>query len=171
MTGVVRSIRSAVARFSRSAWFRRHGPRIMPPLERAIARATGGRVQLSGLLVPSLVLHSIGARSGIERDTVLMFVPLGDDCLVTGSNFASPSHPAWTANLLAHPDATVSLHGRRVEVTARLVEGEEREAMWEVIEAQWPGYRGYERQSGRALRIFRLERRRRAESHGGLTGS
>ena len=33
---------------------------------------------------------------------------------------------------------------------------DEREAVWAYIENQWPGYRGYERESGRVLRIFRL---------------
>ncbi len=76
----------------------------MPPLERGIAWLTRGQLQLSGLLVPSLVLHTIGARSGIERDTPLMYCPEGDGLmLVTGSNFARDAHPAWTANLLANP--------------------------------------------------------------------
>lgn len=155
---LLRRIRSGVARFSRTRWFRTHGPAIMPPLERGIARVTRGRVQMSGLLVPSLVLHTVGARSGLERDTTLMYVPDGRDILVTGSNFARESHPAWTVNLLAHPRAAVSVHGRREPVTALLVPDEERERTWAFIEEQWPGYRGYERAAGRTLRIFRLVR-------------
>jgi deazaflavin-dependent oxidoreductase (nitroreductase family) len=151
-----RQLRRAVARFSRTRFFRRVGPAIMPPLERAIAGLTGGRVQMSGLLVPSLVLHSVGAKSGLERDTTLMYCPEGERMLVTGSNFARDAHPAWTSNLLAHPDAAVSIRGRRIEVRAELVGDEEREEVWAYIERQWPGYRGYERASGRTLRIFRL---------------
>jgi deazaflavin-dependent oxidoreductase (nitroreductase family) len=137
----------------------------MPPLERATRFVTGGRIQLSGVLVPSLVLHSTGAKTGIERDTPLMYCPEFDgstsagSMLVTGSNFARQSHPAWTANLLAHPDAAVSIRGRRVAVHAQLVGDDEREAVWKTIERQWPGYRGYERASGRRLRIFRLTQR------------
>ena len=145
-----------MARFSRTRFFRRVGPTIMPPLERAIAKLTGGRVQMSGLLVPSLVLHSIGAKSGLERDTTLMYCPEGTSMLVTGSNFARDAHPAWTSNLLAHPDVAVSVRGRRIEVRAELIGEHEREEVWAYIERQWPGYRGYERASGRVLRIFRL---------------
>jgi deazaflavin-dependent oxidoreductase (nitroreductase family) len=120
---------------------------------------TRGRVPLSGLLVPSLVLHTIGAKSGIERDTTLMYCPASNgDIFVTGSNFARENHPAWTSNLLANPDAAVSVHGRRHRVHASLVPDEDREATWAWIERQWPGYRGYERTSGRVLRIFRLTR-------------
>ena len=140
---------------SRTALFRRVGPAIMPPLERAW-HALGGRTPLSNLGVPSLVLHTTGAKSGLPRDTELMFCPDGDDMLITGSNFARDTHPAWTANLLQHPDAAVTVRGRRVEVRATLVPADEREATWVKLERNWPGYRGYERTAGRELRIFRL---------------
>ena len=150
-------MRVAVARFSRTLFFRRVGPTIMPPLERVMTFLTRGRVPLSGLLVPSLVLHTIGAKSGVERDTTLMYCPEPQGrILVTGSNFARDQHPAWTANLLKNPDAAVSIKGRRIPVTATLIADEEREAVWAWIEKQWPGYRGYEVASGRVLRIFRL---------------
>lgn len=151
-----RVLRPPVAWFSRTAFFRSVGPRVMPPLERVMTRLTGGRVQFSGLGVPTLVLHTIGARTGIERDTVLMYCPDGDEFLVTGSNFARDAHPAWTGNLLAHPDVAVSLRGRRIAVRARMLDDTEREATWPKLERNWPGYRRYEVTSGRTLRVFRL---------------
>jgi len=117
---------------------------------------TRGRVQLSGLGVPTLVLHTIGAKSRLERDIVLMYCPDGDEMLVTGSNFARDQHPAWTANLLAHPDVAVSRHGERTAVRAQLLDDDEREATWPKLERNWPGYRKYEVTAGRTLRVFRL---------------
>lgn len=128
----------------------------MPPLERGMKRLTRGRVQLSSLGVPTLVLHTIGAKSGLERETVLMYCPDGKEFLITGSNFARERHPAWTANLLAHPDVAVSLRGRRIPVRARLLDDVEREATWPKLERNWPGYRRYEVTAGRTLRVFRL---------------
>jgi len=155
-----RFFRPGVAWFSRTLFFRRVGPTIMPPLERMMTRLTKGRVQLSGLLLPSLVLHSIGAKSGLERDVTLMYCPEpaegAEQLLITGSNFARDRHPAWTANLLTHPDAAVSVHGVRIPVRATPIADDEREAVWRTLEQNWPGYRGYERASGRILRIFRL---------------
>lgn len=153
-----RAFRPAVAWVSRTRLFRRIGPSIMPPLERAWTRL-GGRTPLSDLGVPSLVLHTIGAKTGLLRDTELMYCPDGDDMLITGSNFARDTHPAWTANLLANPDAAVTVHRRLVEVRAVLVPSSEREETWVKLEANWPGYRDYERAAGRELRIFRLTRR------------
>jgi deazaflavin-dependent oxidoreductase (nitroreductase family) len=161
MANVLKAIRSAVAPLTRTRAFRALGPAVLPPAERVMALLTRGRVQVSGLLVPSLVLHSTGARSGEQRDTVLMFTP--DEprgVIVAGTSFARERHPAWTYNLLAQPDATVTVRGRRVPVRASLItDDDEREAVWARIESQWPGYRSYERESGRVVRLFRLVRR------------
>jgi deazaflavin-dependent oxidoreductase (nitroreductase family) len=130
---------------------------MMPPLEKGWARLSGGRFPLSGVVVPSLVLHTTGAKSGLERDTPLMYCPEpGGTMLVTGSNFAREEHPAWTANLIAHPRAAVTVSRRRVPVLAARIADDKLDETWEWIERQWPGYRGYERSSGRTLRIFRL---------------
>lgn len=162
MTRLVDVVRSAVAPLTRTRVFRRWGPRLLPPIERALARATHGRVQLSALLVPSLVLHTVGARTGEPRDAALMYTPDGQGrAIVAGSNFAGTRHPAWTTNLLAHPDAEITVRGRRMAVRATLIGDDERDAVWARIERQWPGYRAYERDSGRVVRLFRLQPVRR----------
>jgi deazaflavin-dependent oxidoreductase (nitroreductase family) len=76
--------------------------------------------------------------------------------IVAGTNFADAKHPAWTANLLAHPDAEISVRGRRMAVHATLIPDSERDATWARMEAQWPDYRTYERDSGRTARLFLL---------------
>lgn len=130
---------------------------VVPPLDRVLARATGGRFVVAALLVPSLVLTTTGARSGRSRTTPLATLPDDDGSwLVVGSGFGQPAHPAWTANLLAHPDAQVVFAGRTVPVRARLLEGDERAAVWPRLTAVWPTYDRYAEQSGRELRVFRL---------------
>jgi deazaflavin-dependent oxidoreductase (nitroreductase family) len=130
---------------------------MIAPAQLWLYRLTRGRVQFSALLVPSLVLVTTGARSGLRRETPLMCWPRPDGSyLVCGSNWARPAHPAWTANLLAQPEAEIVVRRRRIPVVAQLLQGAERDAAWPVLEAQWPRYREYERQAGRPLRIFRL---------------
>ncbi|WP_127476742.1 nitroreductase family deazaflavin-dependent oxidoreductase [Microbacterium sulfonylureivorans] len=159
MPRVLDAVRTLVAPLTRTRLFRRVlGPLLLPPIERVVTWMSGGRVQVSGLLVPSLVLHTIGAKSGEPRDAPLMYCPDGHGrAIVAGTNFAGERHPAWTANLLAHPDAAITVRGRRMPVRASVVPDEERDATWARIEAQWPGYRNYERQSGRTVRLFRLQ--------------
>jgi deazaflavin-dependent oxidoreductase (nitroreductase family) len=158
MPTVLRIVRALVAPLSRTRLFRRIGPRALPPLERFLERITGGRVQVSGLLVPSLVLNSLGAKSGAVRKTVLMYTPDGHGrAIVAGTSFARERHPSWTYNLQANPDAAITVRGRRLAVHASLTAEAERDAAWRRIERQWPGYRGYERDSGRTVRLFLLQ--------------
>ncbi len=156
MAMLPRFLRPPVAALSRTRLFRSMGPSVMPGLERMTRFVNRGRSPLSGAIVPSLVLHTTGAKSGEPRRTELMYCPDGADMLVTGSNFAGEHHPAWTANLAAHPEAFVEVKGKRIDVLAARVPEEEREATWVLLERNWPGYRGYERSAGRELRIFRL---------------
>jgi len=135
---------------------------LLPPAERLVAGVSRGRLQLSSVLVPSLTLRTTGARSGLPRQTALMCMPSGDGFVVVGSNFGDDHHPAWTANLLAHPEALVRYRGRVTRMSARLVTGDERESLWTQLEEMWPEYRAYERDSGRELRIFRLSPARHA---------
>ncbi|MCL2594391.1 MAG: nitroreductase family deazaflavin-dependent oxidoreductase [Promicromonosporaceae bacterium] len=154
-----RPIRVAIAWVSRTRWFRRVGPKVMPPLERVLSCLTGGRLVASGLIMPSLVLHTVGAKTGKRRSNELMCVPDGETLLITGSNFAGAKHPGWTYNLLANPQAEIDYRGRKnTPVGATLVPDDEREAAWVTLQRQWPNYRRYEIDSGRKLRIFRLTR-------------
>jgi deazaflavin-dependent oxidoreductase (nitroreductase family) len=158
MTTVQHLVRSIVAPLSRTRLFRALAPAALPPLERLLGRISRGRVQVSGLLVPTLVLHSTGAKSGQPRETVLMYTPDGRGrAIVAGTSFARDRHPAWTYNLTAHPDAEIEVRGRRLFVRSRLLGPEEREDAWRRIQRQWPGYRGYERDSGRVVRLFLLQ--------------
>lgn len=158
MTRVVDVVRAAIAPLTRTRLFRRLGPIALPPIEALLSRLTDGRVQLSALLVPSLMLHTTGAKSGEPRDAPLMYTPDGHGrAIVAGTNFAGERHPAWTTNLLVHPDAAITVRGRRMPVRAERVPDDERDAVWARIEAQWPGYRSYERDSGRTVRLFRLQ--------------
>ncbi|MFD4421474.1 nitroreductase family deazaflavin-dependent oxidoreductase [Agromyces sp. NPDC058484] len=157
MATVQQVVRQVIAPLTRTRPFRALAPVVLPPVERLAAWLSGGRVQLSALLVPSLLLHSTGARSGEPRETPLMYTPDGRGCaIVAGTTFAQERHPAWTYNLLAHPDAAITVRGRRMSVRASLIGDDDRDAAWSRIEAQWPGYRDYERGSGRVVRLFRL---------------
>lgn len=148
----------AVRRVATSRGFRRLAPHVVPPLDRAVHRLTGGRVSVSQAIVPSLVLTTTGRRSGLPRQTPLACLPDGDRrWYVVGSNFGKPHHPAWTANLLADPEATVEVRGRSVPVRATLLADDEKAEVWPRLLAVWPAYDDYTALSGRDLRVFRLD--------------
>lgn len=147
----------AVQRVAGSRAFAPLAKHVVPPLDRALHRLTGGRFLLATLLAPGLVLTTTGARSGQPRRTPLVTLPEDDGSfLVVGSNFGQPRHPAWTANLLANPEATVTCRGRSTRVRAELLEGTERAEVWPRLLQVWPVYDRYVELSGRELRVFRL---------------
>lgn len=157
MAPVRHAVRSVIAPITRTRAFRWLGPRMLPPLELLAKGLTGGRLQVSGILVHSLTLHSVGAKTGEQRDSELMYTPDGmGNAIVAGTSFAREHHPGWTYNLLTNPDAEITVRGHRLRVHATLIGDDERDAVWGLIEMQWPGYRSYERESGRVVRLFRL---------------
>jgi deazaflavin-dependent oxidoreductase (nitroreductase family) len=117
------------------------------------------------MIMPMVMLEHTGAKSGLPRTTPLAAMPDGGGFWLVGSNYGRHGQPAWTANLLAHPDVAVVHGGRHRELRARLVEGAERDAIWPTLTAFWPGYAEYQRMNdpatptGRVLRVFRLDPR------------
>ncbi|MFI2434356.1 nitroreductase family deazaflavin-dependent oxidoreductase [Streptomyces sp. NPDC018693] len=148
-----------VQKVSSTRAFAKAGPHLIPLLDRAVHRLTRGKVLLSAQMLPGVVLTSTGARSGLPRRTPLACMPEEDGWILIGSNFGRPGHPAWTANLLAHPDAEISWKGTDIPVTARLLTGEERAATWQAVLAFWPPYATYQARIDREIRLFSLTSR------------
>jgi deazaflavin-dependent oxidoreductase (nitroreductase family) len=150
-----------VQKVSSTRGFARVAPHVVPVLDRAVHRLTRGKVLLSAHMLPGVVLTSTGAKSGLPRRTPLACMPEegGDSWILVGSNFGRPGHPAWSHNLLAHPDARVSWKGRDIPVRARLLERAEREAAWEAVLAFWPPYAAYQARVKREIRLFRITQR------------
>ncbi|MEM9202345.1 MAG: nitroreductase family deazaflavin-dependent oxidoreductase [Actinomycetota bacterium] len=134
-------------------WFRSIAPKVIPPMHRAMNRFTRGR------FVPGagLVLYTIGAKSGQRRETPLEAVPSdGNSWVIVGSNFAREHHPAWTGNLIAHPDCEILVRGTTMTARATLLDGDERDAAWQEALAHFGGWQAYTDITDRSFRIFRL---------------
>ncbi|MGJ5755108.1 deazaflavin-dependent oxidoreductase (nitroreductase family) [Streptomyces puniciscabiei] len=147
-----------VQKVSSTRGFAKVAPHVIPALDRAVHRLTGGRYLLSTQMLPGLILTSTGARTGLPRRTPLACMPEehGKTWLLVGSNFGRPGHPAWSHNLLAHPEASISWKGRDIPVTAQLLEAEERAAAWTALLEFWPPYATYQARVTRQIRLFRI---------------
>jgi deazaflavin-dependent oxidoreductase (nitroreductase family) len=147
-----------VRRLGHRRWFIRMA-RAYVPVDRLIARLSRGRLVAMGLRgLPFFLLTTVGRHSGTPRTVPLLYLPDDPDFVVIGSNFGQTHHPGWSANLLANPAATVNLHGQRIQVQARLIQGEERDMLITRLREMWPAYATYETTAARTLRVFRLER-------------
>ncbi|MGY4710449.1 nitroreductase family deazaflavin-dependent oxidoreductase [Mycolicibacterium sp. CBM1] len=133
--------------------------RLLVPLDRRVLRASGGKYTLFGpTSLPELLLTTTGRKSGQPRMAALSYLRDGDRLLVLGSNFGQQHHPAWTANLLADPEAVVAINGVEIPVTATVLIGVERERGLQRFLA-YPMYQSYRTRTDRELRLFALTRR------------
>lgn len=122
-------------------------------------RANEGRVGGPFEGAPLLLLHHIGAKSGTERVTPMMYQAVGDDLAVFASYAGEDVHPAWYHNLLANPDVTAEVGTDTVALRARDLPADERAPIWEKQKADYPGFAGYEQKTSRTIPVVLLERR------------
>jgi deazaflavin-dependent oxidoreductase (nitroreductase family) len=122
-------------------------------------RANGGKVggQFEG--APLLLLHSTGAKSGQERVHPMMYQAVGSAYAVFASKAGAPDNPDWYHNLRAHPEALIEVGTETVPVTARILDPEEREPIWEKQKQDYPGFADYERKTSRVIPVVLLEPR------------
>jgi deazaflavin-dependent oxidoreductase (nitroreductase family) len=119
-------------------------------------RRSGGRGKAMG--VDALVLATVGAKTGQQRETLIGWFPDGENAwLVVASAGGAAANPAWYHNLAAHPEqARIEVDGKKVDVTAAQLAGQERDAAWQRIIAAQPRFAGYAKKTDRVLPVIRL---------------
>jgi deazaflavin-dependent oxidoreductase (nitroreductase family) len=108
--------------------------------------------------VPTLVLTTLGRRSGQARRLALIYGTDGDRYVVVASKGGAPQHPDWYLNIEAHPEVLVQVRADRFRATARTATPEERARLWPQMAAIWPAYDEYQAKTERAIPIVILER-------------
>jgi deazaflavin-dependent oxidoreductase (nitroreductase family) len=118
------------------------------------SRRKGGRM----MGMDTLVLTTIGAKTGQRRETLLGSFPDGDDAwLIVASAGGAAKNPAWYHNLAAHPnEAEVEVGGRKVKVTASQLTGAGRDAAWQRITTAQSRFAGYATKTDREIPVIRL---------------
>jgi len=123
-------------------------------LDPHLLRLTRGRIGM-GLVVPTALLETRGARSGLARRNGVIYFHDGERVVIVASKLGAPEHPAWFHNLTAHPDVT--LNGRPFH--AELVEGDaERARIWTLADSVFPPYAIYRERAAKADRTIPLLR-------------
>ena len=146
-----------VAASSAGAWT---AQRILYPIDKMLFKASNGRTTVAGLTagLPVIMLTTTGAKSGEPRTMPLVGTPFGDDIAIIGSNYGQERTPGWVYNLEADPSATVSYRETSVDVTARRLDDDDADRVFEVAARAYPGYGQYrERADHRVIKVFSLE--------------
>jgi deazaflavin-dependent oxidoreductase (nitroreductase family) len=124
------------------------------------ARTQGG--------IATLLLETVGAKSGQPRQAVLGFLPEGEGAWIVIASLAGTArNPGWLHNLASRPEAAIHLEdGQRVDVRAETLEGTDLSEAWQRIERDAPEYAKYRTTTDREMAIVRLRRRSVSESGG-----
>lgn len=122
-------------------------------------RSNAGKVGGNFEGMSLLLLHSAGAKSGEERIHPLVYQAVGDDFAIFASKGGAPSHPAWYHNLVANPSASVEVGTETIDVEARVLTGDEREAIWSKQKRDLSFFADYEAGTDREIPVILLERR------------
>ena len=124
---------------------------------------SAGRIRKTGKFgeLPSLVLTTLGSKSGLERTTPLAYFPAdGGGWLIVASFAGAVKNPSWYYNLAAHPEqVSIEFSGRTEAVMAEQLHGPERDAAWRQITAESQRFADYQDKTDRELPVIRLRTR------------
>jgi deazaflavin-dependent oxidoreductase (nitroreductase family) len=128
------------------------------PLDHLCYRLSGRRYLFLNAFIPTLMLTSIGAKSGQSRTVPLLYLRDGARIVLIASNYGQGSHPAWYRNLQANPSCTLTIAGREQAYLAREADGAERDRLWQRALELYSGYAAYQtRAADRRIPVLILE--------------
>jgi deazaflavin-dependent oxidoreductase (nitroreductase family) len=107
-------------------------------------------------MVPTLLLTTIGRKSGRELTMPLIFGRSGADYVVVGSKAGAPTHPAWYLNLQAHPEVGVQVKAEKFRARAHTAQGAERARLWPMMVAIYGPYTQYQAKTDRQIPVVVL---------------
>jgi deazaflavin-dependent oxidoreductase (nitroreductase family) len=107
--------------------------------------------------VRSVVVETVGRRSGRVRAVPLFAAEDGACLVVIGSNSGRDREPSWVGNMRANPDVLVRVGRELRSMRARETEGEERARLWALAAETYPGFEDYARWTARRIPVVVLE--------------
>jgi deazaflavin-dependent oxidoreductase (nitroreductase family) len=119
----------------------------------AIYRLSRGRLMGKN----TIVITTIGRKSGTPRIRPLISGTDGDDYIIVASFGGQPKNPDWYGNLKANPEVIVEDHGKTAVTIARTVTDEsEYQRLWTKMSTLFPSYDQYRQRTKRHIPIVVL---------------
>jgi deazaflavin-dependent oxidoreductase (nitroreductase family) len=110
----------------------------------------------------TLLLTTIGKRSGLLRSRALPYYNDGDRFVVVGSNGGGPKDPDWVWNVRANGSAWVHVRRRKVPVNAHVSQGAEYERLFALLATKGDSLARYQQRAstfGRTVPLVVLDPR------------
>jgi F420H(2)-dependent quinone reductase len=134
------------------------GPQVLR-VHDIVYRKTNGWIGHRTLGVPSLLLHTVGAKTGQARTTSLSYARDGDGYLIVASKGGDPRAPGWYHNLRKNPNVEINVGPRRFGVTARpvLPDDPDYSRLWQIVNKNNGNrYAGYQKKTSRPIPVVVL---------------
>ena len=132
-----------------AAWLSRN---VVWKVDPWLLRVTGGRLGF-GLMLPTALLETRGARSGRRRRNAVIYFHDAERVTLVASNLGAPRHPSWFHNAVAGD--VVRLNG--LPYRATVVDNDaERDRLWALADRVFPPYADYRRRAAAAGRTIPL---------------
>lgn len=122
-------------------------------------RANKGKVGGQFEHTPLLLLHTKGAKSGLERVNPLAYFVDNDRYVVIASKGGADTDPDWYRNVLANPEVSVEVGTEQFTATASAPSEPERTDLYEKMEKINPGFTGYKQKTSRVIPVVTLTRK------------
>ena len=108
-------------------------------------------------LVPTLLLTTVGRKSGRVLTLPLIFGRAGPDYVIVTSKGGAPAHPAWYLNLEANPEVQVQVKGEKFTARGHTAQGAERAALWAKMVEIYGPYAQYQTKTDRQIPVVVLK--------------
>jgi deazaflavin-dependent oxidoreductase (nitroreductase family) len=107
--------------------------------------------------VPTLLLTTVGRKTGLGRRTALIYGTDGEDYIIVASKGGHPSHPLWFENLVAEPTVDVQVGSEVFSARASVISDESRyQKLWAQMVGIWPGFDEYKTKTTRVIPLVAL---------------
>ena len=119
-------------------------------------RANDGRVGGMFEGTPLLLLHHVGAKSGVARINPLAYLEDGGRYAIFASKGGAPTNPDWYHNLMASPDVSIEVGAETLRVVASEADGDDRDRLFDAQAKLAPAFADYARQTKRVIPVIVL---------------
>jgi len=131
--------------------------KVFSAMHRGVYKLSGGRIGGSFGESKIILLTTTGRKSAKKRTLPLVGVDYGDGWGVIASASGHDKHPAWFLNLEAKAEATVTAGKTEHPVVARILEGDERQQVWDQAVKANADYAEYQKVTNRVIPVVALE--------------
>lgn len=119
-------------------------------------RANDGKVGGMFEGAPMVILHTTGAKSGLKRETPLVYLNHEDKMFIFASKAGADTHPDWFHNIKADSSVSIEVGTDTVNKTAVILDEADRAATYAVQETHMPGFTDYRTGTDRVIPVIEL---------------